>query len=51
VSGRSLKHIKKPMRPGRKTVESWIKMVVENQFTIDEIERGLACKILKQQDV
>jgi hypothetical protein len=51
VSGRSLKHIKKPMRPGRKTIDTWIKMVVENQFTIDEIERGLACKILKQQDV
>ena len=33
--------INKPMRPGRKTVEEWLKFVVENQFTLQEIEDGV----------
>ena len=37
------------MRPGRKTVEEWLKFVVENQFTLQEIEDGVAYKTLQKQ--
>jgi len=37
------------MRPGRKTMNEWLKMVVENQFTIPEIENGTAHRVLQGQ--
>ena len=37
------------MRPGHKTINEWLKMVAENQFTIGEIEDGTAYKIMKEQ--
>jgi len=49
ITSRDLKYINKPMRPGRKTMNEWLKMVVENQFTIPEIENGTAHKVLQGQ--
>jgi len=37
------------MRPGHKTINDWIKMVADNQFTIQEIEDGIAFKVLQEQ--
>jgi hypothetical protein len=42
--------VEKPFRPGRKTIDEWLKYVVENQFTIKEIENGTAYKTLKTQN-
>jgi len=49
ITGRDLSKIEKPMKAGRKTVNEWLKMVVENQFTIPEIENGTAFKVLQNQ--
>ena len=49
ISSRDLKYVEKPIRPGHKTVNNWLKMVVENQFTLPEIESGYAYKIFKNQ--
>lgn len=49
VSGRKPRLINKPFKPGRKTVEEWLKFVVEHQFTLQEIEDGLAYKTLQEQ--
>lgn len=49
VTSRHPKYIEKPFKPGRKTMNEWIKFVVENQFTIEEIEKGTAYNILKEQ--
>jgi|TARA_R110001592_G_scaffold34313_1_gene117811 hypothetical protein len=51
VASKDLKYIEKPMRPGHKTMGEWMKMVVENQFTIDEIKNGTAHKTLMEQIV
>jgi len=51
IASHNLKFIEKPLKPGRKTVEEWLKFVVENQFTIEEIGNGTAYKTLKEQDV
>jgi hypothetical protein len=39
------------MRPGRKTMNEWLKMVVENQFTLEEMRNGTAYRTLKEQNV
>jgi len=49
VASKDLKYIEKPMKPGHKTMGEWLKMVVENQFTIAEIEDGTAYKTLQEQ--
>jgi hypothetical protein len=49
IASHDLKFIEKPLRPGRKTVDEWLKYVVENQFTIDEMANGTAYKTLKAQ--
>jgi hypothetical protein len=49
VTGRSINKIEKPFRPGRKTMEAWMKFVSENQFTLKEIEDGTAYENLKKQ--
>ena len=49
VTSRDISKIEKPMRPGHKTINEWIKMVADNQFTIQEIEDGVAYEILKEQ--
>ena len=50
VSSRSPKFVEKPFKPGRKTIDEWLKYVVENQFTIQEIENGTAYETLKIQN-
>ena len=37
------------MKPGHKTMNEWIKMVADDQFTLQEIESGIAYEILKKQ--
>ena len=51
ISSKDIKYIKKPMRAGRKTVNEWLKMIAENQFTIPEIEDGTAYRTLREQNV
>ena len=48
ISGKIHK-INKPMKPGRKTIEEWLNMLCENQFTLGEIENGTAYKVLQNQ--
>jgi len=50
VTSRDISKIEKPLRPGRKTMEEWLKFVSENQFTLKEMENGTAYKILKEQN-
>src|SRR5210317_1402803 len=49
VSSRLPKYVTKPFRPGRKTINEWLKYITEHQFTIAEIEDGTAYQILKRQ--
>ena len=49
VSSRDPKFIEKPMKPGRKTIEEWLKFIAEHQFTLSEIEDGTAYKTLRYQ--
>lgn len=49
VTSRDVKYVNKPFRPGKKTINEWLKMVAENQFTLPEIENGIAYKTLKEQ--
>jgi len=49
VSGRDPSKINKPLRPGRKTIEEWLNFIVEHQFTLQEIEDGVAYKTLQKQ--
>ena len=49
ISSKDLSKINKPMKPGHKTMNEWIKMVADNQFTLQEIESGIAYEILKKQ--
>jgi len=49
IASRNPKFVEKPFRPGRKTVTEWLKFVAENQFTLEEIEKGIAYDILKKQ--
>ena len=49
ISSREPKYIEKPMKPGRRTVNEWLNWLSQHQFTIQEIEDGLAYKTLKFQ--
>ncbi len=49
ITTRDISKIEKPMRPGHKTVGEWLKMVAENQFTLEEIENGTAYITMKEQ--
>jgi hypothetical protein len=51
IASHDLKFVEKPLRPGRKTIDEWLKYVVENQFTLEEMSNGTAYKILKEQDI
>jgi len=51
VSGRDLAKIEKPLKPGRETIREWLQFVVENQFTMAEINNGTAHKTLMEQQV
>ena len=50
VTSRDISKIEKPLRPGRKTMEEWLKFVSENQFTLKEMANGKAYEILKYQN-
>jgi len=41
--------VERPYKPEREKVEEWLNMVANHQFTIQEIEDGLAFDILKAQ--
>ena len=49
ITSRDISKIEKPMRPGRKTMNEWLKMISDNQFTLEEIGNGLAYEVLKKQ--
>jgi hypothetical protein len=49
IASHGIKFIDKPFKPGRKTMEDWLKYVAENQFTIEEMANGTAYKTLKAQ--
>jgi hypothetical protein len=50
VTSRDISKIEKPLRPGRKTMDEWLKFVAQNQFTIREMENGTAYNLLKEQN-
>tara|TARA_Y100000114_G_C11705954_1_gene300954 strand:- start:63 stop:878 length:816 start_codon:yes stop_codon:yes gene_type:complete len=49
ISSREPKFVEKPMKPGRKTVTEWLNWLTHHQFTIQEIEDGVAYKVLQDQ--
>ena len=49
VTSRKINLVEKPFKPGRKTIQEWLHMIANHQFTIQEIEDGLAQKVLKVQ--
>ena len=49
VASRLPKFIEKPFRPGRKTINEWLKFVTEHQFTLEEIGNGTAYEVLTYQ--
>ena len=49
VTSRKIELIEKPFRPGRKTIQEWLHLVANHQFTIQEIEDGVAWQTLKVQ--
>tara|TARA_E500000305_G_scaffold109093_1_gene113227 strand:+ start:565 stop:1401 length:837 start_codon:yes stop_codon:yes gene_type:complete len=49
ITSRDLKYVERPFKPGKKTMEEWLKFVVDNQFTLNEIENGTAYNLLKEQ--
>ena len=49
IAGQHIGKISKPLRPGHKTVNEWLKMVVDNQFKLSEIADGTAYEMLMQQ--
>jgi len=51
VASHDLKFIEKPLRPGRKTMNEWLKYVAENQFTLEEISNGTAYRVLQEQNI
>ena len=50
VTSRDISKIEKPLKPGRKTMEEWLKFVAENQFTLKEMADGTAYETLKYQN-
>ena len=49
VTSRKIDKVDRPFKPGRKTVQEWLNMIANHQFTIQEIEDGLAFDTLKVQ--
>tara|TARA_B100001057_G_C22793040_1_gene928401 strand:- start:15 stop:827 length:813 start_codon:yes stop_codon:yes gene_type:complete len=49
ITSKDISKIEKPMRSGHKTVNEWLKMITENQFTLEEIENGLAYETMMEQ--
>ena len=51
IASTDLKFIEKPFKASRKIITEWMKIVVENQFTLPEIESGKAFEIMRKQIV
>jgi len=49
VTSRKIELVNKPFKPGRKTIQEWLNMIANHQFTLNEIEGGLAYRTLKEQ--
>jgi len=49
ITGQKIEEVERPYKPEREKVEEWLNMVSNHQFTIQEIEDGLAFDILKAQ--
>jgi len=49
VTSRKLELVDKPFKPGRKTVQEWLNIISNHQFTLNEIEGGLAYQTLRVQ--
>ncbi len=49
VTSRDISKVEKPLKPGRKTIQEWLHMIANHQFTLQEIEDGLAYETLKVQ--
>ena len=48
VSINNLPNINKPFKPSREVIDPWLNMLSHNQFTIPEIEDGMAFRILNE---
>ena len=51
IASTDLKFIEKPFKPSKKIITEWMKFVVENQFTLPEIESGKAFEVIRKQIV
>ena len=51
ISSRDLNSVEKPFKASRKIITEWMKLVVENQFTLPEIESGKAFEVMRKQVV
>ena len=49
ITSQRIEEVEKPFKPEREKVEEWLNMVANHQFTIQEIEDGLAFDTLKVQ--
>ena len=49
VSSQDISKINLPFKPDNNEINKWMKMLSYNQFTIQEIEDGIAYKCLKAQ--
>ena len=49
VTSRKIDKVDKPFKPGRKTIQEWLHMISNHQFTLKEIEDGTAYNCLKVQ--
>jgi len=49
VSSQDISKINLPFKPDNNKINKWMNMLSYNQFTIKEIEDGIAFKVLQEQ--
>ena len=49
VSSQDISKINSPLKPNNNEINKWMRMLSHNQFTIREIEDGIAFKVLQEQ--
>ena len=49
VSSQDISKINSPLKPNNNEINKWMRMLSHNQFTIKEIEDGIAFKVLQEQ--
>ena len=49
VSSQDISKINLPFKPNNNEINKWMRMLSHNQFTIREIEDGIAFKVLQEQ--